>query len=321
MHDKALPEWVYRGIGAAVSALSVWWWLLLFAARLANKNGGGKTHYLSICAIFKDESLSMREWIEYHKLVGVDHIYLYDNNSSDESVAILREYVDEDYVTLVQWNYAPPCQAEAYNDFKARYWSETQWVAFIDLDEYLCPTMGMSVSKWLKDYEGFPSVVAYWRMFGSSGLVDHDHSRLITEQYTVAWDRYNDIGKPLFNTRFRPATTTLKRIHVLPAEVRLFGLRLLIPPVNEFKRFIAFKSNRVGWFARPSDFSIQINHYSTKSYNEFFYSKRKRGDVGGFKNPRGNDHYVYGQMFATRADYAIYRFLPYLKQKMQNIRQ
>lgn len=42
VHDKALPEWVYRGIGAAVSALSVWWWLLLFAARLANKNGGVK---------------------------------------------------------------------------------------------------------------------------------------------------------------------------------------------------------------------------------------------------------------------------------------
>lgn len=56
---------------------------------------GGAKYYFSICAIFKDESLSIKEWIEYHKLIGVEHFYLYNNNSTDSSVSILQEYVEE----------------------------------------------------------------------------------------------------------------------------------------------------------------------------------------------------------------------------------
>ena len=40
---------------------------------------------LSVCAIFKDEASYLKEWIEYHKLVGVQHFYLYENeNESDD---------------------------------------------------------------------------------------------------------------------------------------------------------------------------------------------------------------------------------------------
>ena len=51
-------------------------------------------------------------------------------NSTDSSVSILQEYVEEGVVTLIDWNVMPPAQAAAYNDFKKKYWGETQWVAF-----------------------------------------------------------------------------------------------------------------------------------------------------------------------------------------------
>ena len=56
-----------------------------FVRTSKSKFGGGK-YYFSICAIFKDESLSIKEWIEYHKLIGVEHFYLYNNNSTDSSI-------------------------------------------------------------------------------------------------------------------------------------------------------------------------------------------------------------------------------------------
>jgi hypothetical protein len=40
-------------------------------------------HYLSICAIFKDEAPYLQEWIEFHRLLGVEKFYLYNNNSRD----------------------------------------------------------------------------------------------------------------------------------------------------------------------------------------------------------------------------------------------
>jgi len=39
--------------------------------------------YLSICAIFKDEAPYLPEWIEFHRLVGVERFFLYDNGSGD----------------------------------------------------------------------------------------------------------------------------------------------------------------------------------------------------------------------------------------------
>ena len=34
--------------------------------------------YLSICAVYRDEGPYLREWIEFHRLVGVERFYLYD---------------------------------------------------------------------------------------------------------------------------------------------------------------------------------------------------------------------------------------------------
>lgn len=35
--------------------------------------------YLPICAIFKEEAPYLPEWIEFHRLMGVERFFLYDN--------------------------------------------------------------------------------------------------------------------------------------------------------------------------------------------------------------------------------------------------
>jgi hypothetical protein len=39
--------------------------------------------YLGAFAIFKDEASYLPEWFEFHRLVGVERFFLYDNGSSD----------------------------------------------------------------------------------------------------------------------------------------------------------------------------------------------------------------------------------------------
>ena len=38
---------------------------------------------LAVVAIFKDEGRYLREWLDYHLLAGVEHFYLYNNDSAD----------------------------------------------------------------------------------------------------------------------------------------------------------------------------------------------------------------------------------------------
>ncbi|MBR2734192.1 MAG: glycosyltransferase family 2 protein, partial [Selenomonadaceae bacterium] len=40
-------------------------------------------HDLAIAAILKNEGHYIKEWLDYHLLAGVDHFYLYDNDSTD----------------------------------------------------------------------------------------------------------------------------------------------------------------------------------------------------------------------------------------------
>lgn len=51
--------------------------------------------YISIAAISKNEGPYIKEWIEYHKLVGVDRIYFYDNESQDNTKEVLKPYIED----------------------------------------------------------------------------------------------------------------------------------------------------------------------------------------------------------------------------------
>ena len=42
--------------------------------------------------MLKDEADAVVEWIEYHRLLGVEHFYIYDNNSRDGLRRRLQRY-------------------------------------------------------------------------------------------------------------------------------------------------------------------------------------------------------------------------------------
>lgn len=43
--------------------------------------------YLAVVAMVKNEGSYLREWLAFHRLVGVQHVFLYDNGSSDETLS------------------------------------------------------------------------------------------------------------------------------------------------------------------------------------------------------------------------------------------
>ena len=92
-----------------------------------------KKHFLSVCAIFKNEGRFLKEWLDYYLLAGVDHFYLYDNGSDDDGVAVLKPYVDKGLVTLIDWT-MPYGQMPAYFDCVEKYSGETNWIGFFDLE-------------------------------------------------------------------------------------------------------------------------------------------------------------------------------------------
>lgn len=94
--------------------------------------------YLSVCAIAKDEGPYFKEWLDWHICQGVQKFYIYDNNSTDETKAVLSPYVEKGLVEYVYWA-GYRMQLAAYDDCLERHRLDTRWLAFIDLDEFLVP--------------------------------------------------------------------------------------------------------------------------------------------------------------------------------------
>ena len=131
-----------------------------------------KKHFLSACLwasasyetrgvnrAMTDTKARLLEWIEFHLLVGFDHIYIYDNSGAHHNANIndtLQDIVDRfgsKKVTRIDWpsvvcnNNIPAhdntgersSQYAAEHSCLLRFGSQTEWMATFDTDEYLVP--------------------------------------------------------------------------------------------------------------------------------------------------------------------------------------
>lgn len=269
-----------------------------------------KKYNVAVCAIFKNEAPYLREWIEFNHIVGVEHFYLYNNNSEDDYMNVLKPYIECGLVTLTQWPYNQK-QMECYMACIDEYASETKWLGFIDIDEFIVPKSTNSVYDFLQPFEKKAgSVNIYWKIFGTSGQLDRKLSGLVSEDFMVCWPKYMDLGKCFYNTAFGFDSNS-KHAAQLHHKFWANYKGKDIPPVNIFNKICIGNRN----VAKTSDFPIQINHYFTKSYKEYAM-KRAKGDVYFKINPHDEAYFYEHEMKCTSTDYSAYKYLIKLKHKL-----
>ena len=123
-------------------------------------------YYLSICAIIKNEGKNLKEWINYHIRMGIEHFYIYDNNSTDNTRDVLLQFKGK--ITYRLWVNQSPCQLDAYMDCVDNFKNDSQWIAFIDADEFIV-VEDIPLPDLMKDYEEYAGLGVNWRIYGSSG--------------------------------------------------------------------------------------------------------------------------------------------------------
>lgn len=277
-----------------------------------NIKSSGKKYNVAVCTIFKNEALYLREWILFNHIVGVDHFYLYNNNSEDDYLKVLKDFIDSGLVTLNQWT-KNQAQMECYMDGIKNYAKECKWLGFIDVDEFIIPKSTDDIYSFLQKFEKNSGAVRiYWKMFGTSGKLERDMRGLVTEDFIVSWPKYYDVGKCFYNTAF---DFDFNSVHTgqLHHDFWASYNGQDFPPVNIFNHICYGKHNKVD----NSDFPIQINHYFTKSYQEYIF-KRAKGDVYFIINPHDEEYFYSHEMENTSTDVSAYKYLVKLKIEMNN---
>jgi hypothetical protein len=206
-------------------------------------------HLLSVLAIFKNETMNFKEWLNHYLWQGVDHFYLIDNGSTDNPMSILQPYVDAGLVDVFDRPERYK-QDEHYNEVFGKIREQTEWLMVVDLDEFLFgPYKPVVWELCNSTYTKFAEVVLFgWIIFGTS-LKEHPKSlrtSLVTRHPGV-----HDTNKYIVKARY---------VH---------RLRVHWPETCGDKQLI---------HCRPNDI-LHLNHYVTQSWEYFSKVKMTRGDV------------------------------------------
>lgn len=199
---------------------------------------------VALVCIAKNEDSYIDEWVDYHLPLGFDQIFVYENDWRCQN----------DKVVKIQWP-GEAMQIPAYNHFIQNY-KEFDWVAFLDVDEFLVLKKHSNVKEFIKDYKDYPSISINWVLFGDGGLEftgDYSvmkrftkHQKGVNVHVKVIVNLHQDIWMESPHHTNRYATDT--------------NFKIVVGPFN------------------PSgdNCTAQINHYFCKTREEF-EQKRLRG--------------------------------------------
>lgn len=243
-------------------------------------------YFLSIGAIFKNESNGLEEWLLNHLNEGVEHFYLINNGSTDNFMPIIEKY--NKYITLFDDNLRHS-QIQLYNKYFMPIKKYSKWFMIIDLDEFVYSRKNYNkIADYLKTVDKNISKIAlFWKMYGSSGYVEQPNS--IIHSFV---NRHN-----ILNIGF-----TLKQIvrssHVIKFSIHdhsVYNERMYIGSNN---RLVSIRNREYLLSENDSktclsNSALHLNHYAIQSYDWFKNVKMSRGDVNSsiHENVRNDEYF------------------------------
>lgn len=240
----------------------------VISGKLRKENKQEFPYELGIVVIAKNEGYYIREFIEYYLLAGQGKlkIYLYDNESTDDTAAIAKEYEKSGNLS---YTYFPGKQMQnvSYNDAVKNYGQECRYMAFIDMDEFIVPAENRPlpeiISKLILQKSNAGGLGINWCTYGSCGYRTRQPGK-VTEIFL----KRGEMGHWLNRHVKTVCNPRLVKNYISPH----------FPVYRLGCWSIDSKGKRQRlWFNRKLSYDeIRVQHYFCKSREEFNI-KRQRG--------------------------------------------
>lgn len=227
-------------------------------------------NHLSICAIIKNEAPYIAEWIAFHIGQGFDHFYLFDNESTDNTVEIARSFR---HLVTVETVKGVAMQRHVYDNFIKYQRDASVWTAFIDVDEFLY-ARDVSKGNFREQFEaydlpGIDGVAVNWLLFGSSSRLTYSPEPVI-QRFTRRAEEVNPHVKSIM--RMENVISTFDNVHAYKTKGYVCDEKFNMLPKQ-------YSLNYNG----TCDL-LAVNHYVTKSKEECKIRRdAPRADTGGIR--------------------------------------
>ena len=135
-----------------------------------------------ICTIGKNENLYIREYVEHYFNLGVEKIFLYDNNDveGEKFESKIADYIKNKFVEIIDIRGLSAMQIPIFNYCYRKYRNKYNWIAFLDIDEYLYIENNKSINDFLYEdrFNKCQSIFINWVMYNDNDLIRYDNRKL-----------------------------------------------------------------------------------------------------------------------------------------------
>jgi hypothetical protein len=229
------------------------------------------TRQIALVTSVRNEGLSILEWIAHHRTLGITDFFVYTNDNTDGSEALLDILASRGIIKLVRNAMASdnPIQTKVL-EHSVQFLAELrdyEWVLFTDVDEFLVPRIGSDITDFFHELSkrfgrALPSAVClHWKWYGSENCYTRTDG-LLLQRFTHSI--HNEHVKSMVRLR---DIVSMRRVHV---PILFPGCQAV---TSDFK---FFSCEEVG--TTPTYEIAQLNHYWNKSFEEFVI-KRDRGRI------------------------------------------
>ena len=221
--------------------------------------------YTATCTIIKDEMQYLEEWIQHNIKIGFDEIWLYEDYGSCSHKSITDKYPQ---VTLKSIGEVESAigefktwfkQHQTWEYFVETYKNKFDYVAFIDIDEFIMFDDGYDLQRILHECYGYSGIYLFWKMYNANGIIDNPHASVVdtfTEEAKYIRTDYKWEIKSIVNMKYH---------------------NLYWNTNHEIKDGITL--NKDMGYKYPCYKKAWINHYFTRSWEEWVDRFIKRGDI------------------------------------------
>ncbi len=244
-----------------------------FSNKINEYSSNQKKINICICSIGKNENLYAREFVEYYFKLGIDKIFIYDNNEleGENFDDILKDFIESKFVEIFDARGLSAIQIPLYNYCYRKNKDFYDWIGFLDFDEFLFIKSKEPIKTYFyhERFNKCQLIFFNWIMFNDNNLIKYDN-RSLMERFTNKTLKYKQ-GKSF--VRGKIDKLIIPSTHIPGININSFcnSNGKLIHPKN----FFGDK-----YYKNPSAY---IKHFYTKTVEEFCV-KLNKGHAQFHKN-------------------------------------
>ena len=231
---------------------------------------------ICICTLGKNENKYIREFVIFYKKIGVDKIYIYDNNNinGERFDYSIKDYIQIGFVQVINWRGKKLPQLKIMNNCYQKYYKKYDWFIFYDIDEYIHLKDYSNIKYFLNEKKFYKCQLIYLNL-----LPHTDNNKLYYENRSL-FERF-----PELVPKNKPEGQLLEIKFILKGHIKKVRIKSQHYCNNKLKNCNGFgktNTNRRIYTREPDYKYYYIDHFYSKSTEELI-EKINKGDCR-FKN-------------------------------------